>query len=370
MILQKKQMYLNKVLSKHYKKLRYTLFNKTKNIPALKTTAIPSGQSIGISILTIDTINHNDFPNIVDVTLGLKKTKKAVIIYKGKTTVPTLFTRSIIKFVQGHAKNQKSEKEASNFLLLGNRLIVKPKSNLARLGVIDKMLGAGIDMHNYTLCFNSHLSLQHFNFLKRKQKIKLKHLDRLAASVFPPQSTLEAKAKNVNTQNQRTLKKKEVRLSKIELSSVIAQVLYKINIFKGQEFLGESFFNIRKLSNVLGAFVEINSKIYFISDKELKQCGLAGGLKHSALNATTFYDSSTSLLRTLVYSKMPTDKKILLETKCIQSNIIFFNFLNIATRTYVIHNIKRILSKLINTLSFLVLESYPRSKKATKSKLL
>lgn len=358
MILQKKQAYLNKVLSKHYKKLRYTFFNKTTNIPALKTTAILSGQSIGISILTIDTINHKDFPGIVDVTVlnGLKKTKKAVIIYKGKATVPTLLTRSITKFVQGHAKNQKSEREASNLLLLGNRRIVKPKSRLVRLGVIDKMLGAGINMHNYKLCFNSHLSLQHFNFLKCKQKIKLKNLDRLAASLILPQCTLEAKSQNVNIQNQRTLKKKEVRLSKIELSSVIAQVLYKIHFFKGQESLGESIFNIRKLSNVLGAFVEINSKIYFISDKELKQCGLAGGLKHSAFNATTFHDNSTSLLRTLVYSKTPTDKKILLETKYIQPNIIFFNFLNIATRTYVIHNVKRVLSKLINTLSFLVLE--------------
>jgi hypothetical protein len=205
--------------------------------------------------------------------------------------------------------------------------------------------------------------LQHFNFLKGKQKIKLKHLDHLAVSLISPQCTSEAKPNNLKTQNQRTLKKKEVRLSKIELSSVIAQVLYKLHFFKDQESLGESVFNIKKLSNVLGAFVEINSKLYFISDKELKQCGLAGGLKHSASHPNPFHANTTSLLRNLVYSKTPTDKKILLETKCIQPNIIFFNFLNIATRTYVIHDIKRILSKLINILSLLTLKATPALKK-------
>lgn len=355
MILKKKQAYLNTVLSKHYKKLGYTLLSKTKNIPALKTTAILSGQSVGISVLTVDTISHKDFPEIADVTVlnGLKKTKKAVIIYKGKAAISTLLTRSISKLTQGHSKMEM----ASNFLLLGNHPILQPKSRLCTLGVIDKMLGAGICMHNYTLCFNSHLSLQHFNFLKGKQKIKLKHLDHLAVSLISPQYTPEANPKNLNTQNQRTLKKKDVRLSKIEFSSVIAQVLYKLNFFKDQESLGESVFNIKKLSNVLGAFVEINSKLYFISDKELKQCGIAGGLKHSAFHPNAFHDNTTSLLRNLVYSKTLTDKKILLETKYIQPNIIFFNFLNIATRTYVIHNIKRILSKLINILSLLTFKA-------------
>ena len=357
MILQKKQAYLNKVLSKHYKKLRYTLFSKTKNIPALKTTAILNGQSIGISVLTIDTMSHKDFPEIVDVTVfnGLKKTKKAVLIYKGKATVPKVLTRSVNKLAQGYFKNKTPKKKVSNTQLLGNYHILKPKSTL---GVIDKMLGTGICMHNYKLCFNSHLSLQHFNFLKCRQEIKLKHLDRLAASLIFSHCTTEViKSKNAKIQNQDTLKKKEVRLSKIELSSVIAQVLYKIKIFKGHQFLGESIFNIKKLSNVLGAFVEINSKVYFISDKELKQCGLAGGLKHSASHPTTFHDNTAPLLRNLVYSKKPADKTLLLETQFIQPNVIFFNFLNIATRTYVIHNIKKILSKLINTLSLLALES-------------
>jgi hypothetical protein len=354
MILQKKQAYLNKVLSKHYKKLRYTLFSKTKNIPAFKTMTILSGQSIGISMLTIDTISHKDFPDIVDVTIfnGLKKKKKAVIIYKGKATVPTLLTRSISKPAQAHSKNQKPKKDTSNEELLGDRSFSK---SINTLGVIDKMLGAGITMHNYQLCFNSHLSFQHFNNLKSKQTIKLKDLDRLAATLIFPQCTSETNPKNAKTQNQETLRKKEVRLSKTELSSVIAQVLHKIQFFKGRESLGEGIFNIQKLSNVLGAFVEINSEIYFISDKELKQCGLAGGFKHSAFHSSAFHNNTASLLKDLVYSKMPTDKTLLLETKSIQPNIIFFNFLNIVTRTYIIHNIKRILSKLINTLSFLAL---------------
>ena len=146
---------------------------------------------------------------------------------------------------------------------------------------------------------------------------------------------------------------KEIRLSKTELSSVVAQVLYKMHFFKNQKALGESFFSLKKLSNVLGALVEINSKIYYISDKELKQCGLAGSLKHSASSLNT--PEAPSLLKDLIHFKMTKDKEVLLKTKCIEPSIVFFTFLNTATRTYVIHNLKRILGKLVNLLSFLAL---------------
>ena len=189
MTLQKKQIYLNKVLSKHYKKLGNTLFNNIKNVPdniknvpALEIAAIADAQSIGISVLTIDTVSHKDFPNIVDVTFlnGLRKTKRAVVIYEGKTAVPTAFTR-FINIVQRHSKTKTLKK--TKLLLSSNSHdnILKPKKDSQKFEVIDKMLGAGVCMHNYKLCFNSQLSLQHLNVLKRKQETKLKNLDRLAA---------------------------------------------------------------------------------------------------------------------------------------------------------------------------------------------
>lgn len=344
MTLQKKQIYLNKVLSKHYKKLRNTLFNNIKNTPALKIPAIADAQSIGISVLTIGAVNHKDFPNIVDVTFlnGLRETKKAVILYEGKTAVPTAFTRFIEIF---HSKTKKL-KETKHLLLLNSNHTLKPKIHSAKFEIIDKMLGAGVCMHNYKLCFNSQLSLQHLNVLKRKQETKLKNLDRLAACLIVSQ---HAKVKGLEG----AFKTKEIRLSKTELSSVVAQVLYKTHFLKNQKTLGESFFSVKKLSNVLGALVEINSKIYYISDKELKQCGLAGGLKHSASSPNT--PEAPSLLKDLVHFQMVRDKEVLLKTRCIEPNIVFFNFLNIATRTYVIHNLKRIFGKLVNLLSFLTL---------------
>lgn len=376
MTLQKKQVYLNKVLSKHYKKLKHTFFNKT-NIPAFRTTAITDAQSIHISVLTIDAITHKDFPSIVDVTFlnGLRKTKKAVIIYQGKTKVSTIFTRSIHKLTQKPeevkhvsslvfnpmVKNQNAQEnpKASCFLK-------KAKAVSGKFAVINKMLGAGINMYNYRLCFNSPLSLQHYNVLKYKEEIKLKDLDRFEASLIPSSIPETPKIKGLEVTNREALKTKEVRLSKTELSSIITQLLYKTHFLKGQESSGESFFNIKKLSNILGALVEINSKIYYISDKELKQCGLVGGLKHLALNFSNNL-TPTSLLKDLLHSKATKDKRVLLNTKFIQPNIVFFNFLNIAARTYVIHNIKRIFSKLINILSIFVLpKCLPQKGKSEK----
>ena len=364
MTLQKKQIYLNKVLSKHYKKLGNTLFNNIKNVPdniknvpALEIAAIADAQSIGISVLTIDTVSHKDFPNIVDVTFlnGLRKTKRAVVIYEGKTAVPTAFTR-FINIVQRHSKTKTLKK--TKLLLSSNSHdnILKPKKDSQKFEVIDKMLGAGVCMHNYKLCFNSQLSLQHLNLLKLKQKTRLKNLDRLTGCLIVSQHASEIENLEVKT----GAKMNEIRLSKTELSSVVAQVLYKTHFFKNQKSLGESFFNAKRLSNVLGALVEVNSKLYYISDKELKQCGLAGNQKHSVPSLNT--PEAPSLLKDLIHFKITKDKEILLKTKCMEPSIVFFNFLNTATRTYVIHNIKRIFSKLVNVLSLLALPKYHSQK--------
>jgi hypothetical protein len=352
MILQKKQVYLNKVLSKHYKTLRYTLFNKTQNIPALKTTAITGAQSIGISILTIDTISHQNFPGIIDVTVlnGLRKTKKAIIIYEGQTKVPTKFTRSISKLALRQPLHFLPE-DLSNVLLLNNVYA----NNSGTFALIERMLGAGVRMYNYKLYFNSLLSLQHLDVLRRKQKIKLKNLDLLAASLILPERSSKSKTKDETVQGQGY--QKEVRLSKMELSSIIIQVLHKTrHPLSKQKLQGESILTIKQLSNVLGALIKINSKIYFISDKELKQCGIVGGLKYSTFDSSTFHNNSKiTKLKSLIYSKITRDNFFLLRTKNIEPNIIFFNFLNTAMRTYVIYNIKRIFSKLVKIFSRLAL---------------
>lgn len=360
MTLPKKQIYLNKVLSKHYKKLKYTFSNKTKNnISALKTTAINQAktQSILITILTIDTI-HKDFPGIIDVTIlnGLTKIKKAVLFYEGKAVVPTKCSRFITKLSQNNFRKEikvlKNTKE--------NKLLSKSQSkalcNLdlsAMSGIIGKILGTRVRMDHFTLRFNSELSLEYFSFLKRKPGIKLKRLDYLASSLILPLCGSKMKGNNSKIQKEDILKKKEIKLSKMELSSAIAQVLHKIRFFKGQKSFEENLFK-QEVSNLLGALVEINSKIYFISNKELKQCGLAGGFKHAAMSASILHNMPK--LKKLINSNITKDKTILLKTKLIGPNITFFNYLNIAARIYVMHNIKRVFSKLVKTLSFLVLK--------------
>lgn len=374
MTLPKKQIYLNKVLSKHYKKLKYTFSNKTKkNIPALKTTAINKAktQSILITILTIDTI-HKDFPGAIDVTIlnGLTKTKKAVLFYEGRAVVPTKFSLFITKLSQNHFCKGIKELENSKENTLFNRAQSKALSGIylsAISGVIGKrvigkILGARVRMDNFTLRFNSELSLEYFGFLKRKPGIKLKHLDYLASSLIPPLHCCgsEREGNTSKIEKEDIFKKKQITLSKMELSSAIAQVLHKIRFLKGQKSFEENLFK-QEVSNLLGALVEINSKIYFISNKELKQCGIVGGFKHTAMSASIV--NNTPKLKQLINSNITKDKTILLKTKCIGPNITFFNYLNIAARIYVMHNIKQIFSKLVNTLSFLVLKVTDQKKK-------
>ena len=301
-----KPIYLNKVLSKHYKKLNYTFSNKTKNyISAFKTTAINQAktQSILITILTIDTI-HKDFPGTIDVTIlnGLTKTKKAVLFYEGKAIVPTQFSQFITKLSQNHFCKGVKELENSKEKQLLNKAQSKAlfgQDFSAISGVIDKILGARVRMDSFTLSFNSELSLEYFGFLKRKPKIKLKRLGYLASSLIPPLHSCrsETKGNHFKIQKNDTFKKKQIKLSKMELSSAIAQVLHKIKFLKGQKPFEENLFK-QEVSNLLGALVEINSKIYFISNKELKQCGLVGGFKHTAMSASVV--NNTPKLKTLI----------------------------------------------------------------------
>lgn len=370
MTLPKKQIHLNKVLSKHYKKLKYTFSNKTKNnISALKTSAINQAktQSILITILTIDTI-HKDFPGITDVTIlnGLTKTTKAVLFYEGKAVVSTKCSRFITKLSHNDSFQKKEIKKLES--TKENKLLRKFQSKeskplcgldlSAMSGIIGKILGARVRMDNFTLRFNSELSLEYLSFLKRKPGVKLKGLDYLASSLILPLNSCGSKIRvnkvnNFKIQKEDIFKKNEIKLSKMELSSAIAQVLHKIRLFKGQKSFEENLFK-QEVSNLLGALVEINSKIYFISNKELKQCALAGGFKHTAMSASILHN--TPKLKKLINSNVIKDKTILLKTKFIRPNITFFNYLNIAARVYVMHNIKRVFSKLIKTLSFLALK--------------
>lgn len=367
MTLQKKQINLNKVLSKHYKTLINAFFNNTKHVSKFKSTTIDpvKAQSIAISILMIDTIGGGPakfFPSTI-VFNGLNTTKKTVIIYKSNTIMPSIFTQLIKPFPQNHLRTFLS---LNNINSIKNTQFVRkldtlPNINLNTshtLKMIRKVLGTGVRMYNYNLCFNSPLSLQNLKCLKRTQKIKLKYLDLLAGSLISPEPSVSV---SFGAFKEQVFNKKKVTLSKQDLSSVITQVLHQNQLFKGQQH-PQSLFSNKNFSNVLGALIKIDSNIFFISDKELKQCNLARNLKYTALKTPIFDNKNTKIhkLRNLLNSQITNNSTILLKTINIDPNIIFFKFLNIATRTYVIQNLRKVLIKFVKTLSLLVKPVYQK----------
>lgn len=336
MILQKKQVHLNKQFSKYYKKLKYMFFNKTKNISAFKGTTITGNQSISILLLTINTISNNDYASIIDATLSneLKKTTKAILVYEGKSTIPI----KSIRFI------------STKSLSLNSTL--KSKNN-----IIDNILGTDLCIYKYKLIFNCQLSLQNLSLLKYKQKIKLKHLDSLATSLIVPNQVqikplMSSKKMNWNSLQikNKLLKIKKYKLSKIELTNLIAMTLYKTNIVKQHK--KRNFFNGKKLSNVLGAFVEVNSKMYYISEKELKQSNVLVSQQNQRPEVNSYTNQTATdvptLIKDLVCSKIFKTSQKLLKIKNIDPNILLFHFLNITARIFIIRNTKNIFSKLIN----------------------
>ena len=82
MTLPEKQIYLNKVLSKHYKKLNYTFSNKTKNnVSAFKTTAINQAKTSVKDIRDAIVSFINDFfNNLETVSNSSSKTNLGILI--------------------------------------------------------------------------------------------------------------------------------------------------------------------------------------------------------------------------------------------------------------------------------------------------
>ena len=320
MILQKKQ--YSKPLNKRYKKLNAALLgNQSGLAPRIATTK--ENRPIHISLLTIDTVSHTDFPSAVDVTFlsALTNVDSATIEFEGKTKLSKKFTRSLTSCLlplseakgpspseskhlcHTDGKNKGESTDRSRLQSVGNSI----KLNNTFDG-ISKILGAGIDMYHYKLCLNS----------------------------------------NCSSISQTTL-------SKLELSCIVVQLLHKIQSFKGGE---KSNFNIKNLFNIVGALVVLNSNIYYISGCELKQCGLIGEFKHSVLGSNK--DTKASSLKSLLGIKV--DKTLLLNTKTIKPSITFFNYLNTTIR--VMNDFKKVFRQLVNTLLISSLhktnEKYPR----------
>lgn len=305
MLLQKKQ--YSKPLNKRYKKLNAALLGNQSGLSSRIATT-KENRPIHVSLLTIDTISHKDFPSAVDVTFlsALKNVDSATIEFEGKTKLSKKFTRSLTFAPKGKRplseakarskhlchtdeKNKGEGTDRSRLQSLGNPI----KLNNTFDG-ISKILGAGIDMYHYKLCLNS----------------------------------------NCSSISQTTL-------SKLELSCIVVQLLHKIQSFKGGE---KSNFNIKNLFNIVGALVVLNSHIYYISGCELKQCGLIGDFKHSVLGSNK--DTKSSSLKSLLGTKV--DKTLLLNTKTIKSSITFFNYLNTTIR--VMNDFKKVFRQLVNTL--------------------
>jgi hypothetical protein len=377
MILQKKQ-YL-KSLNKRYKKLNNTLLGNSNLKSQITSNIKKDYQSINISLLTIDSINpkykqDTDFPSVINVSTfsAFNNVDKAIIKYKGKTKLSKKFTSSLREnkrltyayhTLEDRAFAMQKRAKADNvtkqqpFLNL-KELKLKDTENTVNvsnatnsLNGISQILGASIDMYHYKLCLT---------FFSEKQ------------SHVPSTLTLGRHSwVGIN----------QIRLSKVELSSIVVQLLHKIHSFKGAS--KNNSFNVKTLSNIIGAFIVVNSQIYFISGDELKQCCLAGDFKHSlstfAANKiegpTLLFNKSfppvftppsgakaqssssikginkdnkisLSLLNDLLDAKV--NKTLFLNTKAMKPNITFFYYLNSTIR--VMNDYKNILRWLVNTL--------------------
>lgn len=309
---------------KHYKKLNDIFFSRRSAYPVTNSN---KGQLIHISVLTIDTINHQNFPNIIEVDFlqNSKKSKKATGIFRGKTKISTKcvhLLNTLFCFPSKTVLNLHNDgtNSVGTFIQESRKALGKEKTKENELKthfkMVDKMVGAGIDMYHYKV----RLSKGGFGF-----------------------TTAEGQGvKEVKTT------KGPIMLSKAELSSTIIQIIYKVHFSKGGK---QIHLNANLLSSIVGAFVVINSSIYYISDYELKQCGLVGNFKQFPVASLSRYSISTksSLLKKLLAIKIE-DKKPILGTQTLKPNIAIFNFLQMSVSIGIFRDCKKILRQLLNIL--------------------
>lgn len=209
--------------SRYFKTLNYIFLNKrevaqpkTKSTKSLGTRGAERSESasVSISLLTIDRALHVDFPQTLDLGPFLKskldKKRLRPDEVRRFAPSPTTKTRPNSTILEYRGKT-KIPKLFTHWVY---------SSNSKGLHKINTMLGAGVDVYNYILCINR------------------------------------------NTHR--------LKLSKAELSTMVSQVLYRVQLLKNDK----AYFNVDNRDNVLGAFVHFNLKLYFISTDELKQCGL------------------------------------------------------------------------------------------------
>ncbi len=329
MILQKRRLYSNKLFNKHYKKLNDIFFSKRGVlIPSVANTS--DEQLIHISVLTTDTVSHKNFPNIIEIAFSnnLNKSKKATMIFQGKTKISKKSIHLLTKFFCFSSKTVsklQNNNNTNSFLSFAQ----DPKKEAAQgtkesqldtsFKVIDKMVGAGIDMHHYKVC------------LSRKDP----HLFRLAS---------------ITSQGIKTTKtiKNQLMLSKAELSSTIIQIISKVYSLKSNK---QAHF-ANTLSNIVGALIVVNSIVYYISDYELKQCGLIGSFKQSPITNLRKYSVTmqSSLLKKLLNAKKIEDKKAIVGIQTFKPNTAIFNFLKTSICAGIFHDCKKILSQLLSIL--------------------
>jgi hypothetical protein len=222
--------------SKYFKTLNYIFLNKCEIIqPKVELTKLPSTpkvgmkerESLGVSLLTIDRVLHTDFPRTIDLEPFFqfkpdKKSsrKKECLGSPIPWAAASSQNRSIGPVLEYQGKT-KIRKLFTHWVYSSHRSKALRK--------INNMLGAGIDVYNYIL--------------------------------------------RVNRNTHR------LDLSKAELSNMVSQVLYRVQLLKNDK--DKACFNLENMGHVLGALVHFNLKLYFISTDELKECGLINSSKLS-----------------------------------------------------------------------------------------
>ena len=326
MILQKKQFYSNKLFNKHYKKLNHIFFSRKGTLNP--STPFSEEQFIHISILTIDTTSHANFPNIIEISLNnVENAKKATATSQGKTKLPKKFVHLLSAFFCFPSKTAQDPKRNNNNNIINSGLafgrlkdenIGKQSAKKNQLGptfeTIGKIVGAGINIHHYKVRVCA----------QPRRKTPLPHL------------RAEAAAKGV---------KDKRMLSKTELSRTICQIFHRGYSAKGSKHI---LFNINTLSNIIGALIVINSTLYYISDNELKQYGLISFKQSPTMHLKKSNNTAQSfLLKKLLNLKIGTKfKKTIAGTRALNPNNTIFNFLKASLCAGIFHDCKKILSRL------------------------
>ena len=326
-----KRFYLNKLFNKHYKKLNDIFFSKRDVLIPFSVANTTDEQCMHISVLTIDTINHKNFPNGIEIAFlnNSKKSKKAIIIFEGKTKISKKCMHLLNKwscFSLKTVSKLQNNNNTNRFLTFARENPLKKTAQGTKetrldtsFKMIDIMVGAGIDMHHYKV--------------------------RLCNSLHPKGRLASVKGQGIKATE---TVKNQLMLSKAELSNTIVQIIYKVYSSKGNK---QAHFTANTLSNIVGAFIVVNSTVYYISDYELKQCALVGSFKQSPITNLRKYNITmqSSLLKKLLSTRIE-DTKSIVGIQALNPNTAIFNFLKSSICAGIFHDCKKIVNQLLSIL--------------------